>query len=88
MVHQVATGGFVCKPHRIQSEPPALKRAVSLLVEKLQAAFPGLPNARWVALRLLEGDARMEEAVRTGELAGLARTPEGAGTAAPAEGAG
>lgn len=88
MLHQVATGELVCKPHRIQSEPPALKRAVSLLVDKLRAAFPGLPNARWVALRLLEGDARIEEAVRSGELAGLARAPEAAGTAAPAEGAG
>ncbi len=88
MIHQVATGSFVCKPHRIQSEPPALKRAVSLLVEKLGAAFPDLPNARWVALRLLEGDARIEEAVRSGELAGLVGATEGAGTAAPAERAG
>lgn len=87
-IHQVATGGFVCRPHRIQSEPPALKRAVSLLVKKLSAAFPDLPNARWVALRLLEGDARIEEAVRSGELAGLARAPQGAGTAVSAEGAG
>ena len=85
MIHQVATGSLFCKPHRIQSEPPALKRAVSLLVEKLGAAFPDLPNARWVALRLLEGDARIEEAVRSGELAGLVRAPEGAGTAAAAE---
>ena len=88
MIHQVATGSFVCKPHRIQSEPPALKRAVSLLVEKLRSAFPGLPNARWVALRLLEGDVRIEEAVRTGELAGLVGPPGGTGAAAPAEGAG
>lgn len=88
MIHQVATGSVVCKPHRIQSEPPALKRAVSLLVEKLRSAFPGLPNARWVALRLLEGDVRIEEAVRTGELAGLARAPGGTGAAAPAEGVG
>ena len=85
MVHQVATGKLVCKPHRIQSEPPALKRAVRLLVEKLQAAFPDLPNVRWVALRLLEGDARIEEAVRSGELAGLMRGADGAGAAAPAE---
>jgi ferrous iron transport protein B len=85
MVHQVATGKLVCKPHRIQSEPPALKRAVRLLVEKLQAAFPDLPNVRWVALRLLEGDSRIEEAVRSGELAGLARGADGAGVAAPAE---
>lgn len=88
MIHQVATGSFVCKPHRIQSEPPALKRAVRLLVEKLRAAFPGLPNARWVALRLLEGDARIEEAVRSGELAGLARSPGETGATAPVEGAG
>ena len=87
-IHQVATGTFVCKPHRIQSEPPALKRAVSLLVEKLGEAFPDLPNARWVALRLLEGDARIEEAVRSGELAELVRVPEGAAPAAPAEGTG
>lgn len=85
MVHQVATGKFVCKPHRIQSEPPALKRAVHLLVDKLRAAFPGLPNARWVALRLLEGDSRIEEAVRSGELAGLVRVPEGAETVMPPE---
>ena len=84
-VHQVATGKLVCKPHRIQSEPPALKRAVRLLVEKLQAAFPDLPNVRWVALRLLEGDSRIEEAVRSGELAGLARGADGSGVAAPAE---
>ena len=88
MLHQVATGELVCKPHRIQSEPPALKRAVNLLVEKLMAAFPDLPNARWVALRLLEGDTRIEEAVRSGELAGLVSPPGGAGAAAPAEGAG
>ena len=88
MIHQVASGSFVCKPHRIRSEPPALKRAVGLLVERLGTAFPGLPNARWVALRLLEGDARMEEAVRSGELAGLVRVPEGAGTGAPAGRAG
>ena len=88
MIHQVATGSFVCKPHRIQSEPPALKHAVSLLVQKLRAAFPELPNARWVALRLLEGDARIEEAVRSGELAGLVRSPGGTGAAAPAGRAG
>jgi ferrous iron transport protein B len=71
MVAQVATGQLACRPHRIQSGPPALKRAVQLLVDKLRTAFPDLPNARWVALRLLEGDARMENAVRSGELADL-----------------
>jgi ferrous iron transport protein B len=72
-VSEVAAGQVVCKPRRIQSEPPALKRAIGQLAAKVEAAFPGLPNARWVALRLLEGDARMIEAVRTGELGDLSQ---------------
>lgn len=67
-VHEVATGQYVCKPHRIQNEPPELKRAVSRLVSQLETAFPGLPNARWIALRLLDGDERIAQALRTGEL--------------------
>jgi ferrous iron transport protein B len=43
------------------------------LSKKILQQFPGLPNARWVAFRLLEGDQRMIDAVRTGELAALMR---------------
>jgi ferrous iron transport protein B len=60
-------------------EPPALTRAVRVLVERLERLYPGLPNARWVALRLLDGDERIIQAVRTGELAELARMPEANG---------
>jgi Fe2+ transport system protein B len=70
-ISEVATGQTACKPHRIQNEPPALKLAVSQLTAKIQAAFPGLPNARWVALRLLDGDERIIEAVHEGELGDL-----------------
>lgn len=78
-ISDVATGRTVCKPHRIQNEPPALKRAVSQLTAQLRAVFPGLPNARWVALRLLDGDERIADAVRRGELGDLAAdVPEGA----------
>jgi ferrous iron transport protein B len=45
---------------------------MSQLTTELQAAFPGLPNARWVALRLLDGDERIAEAVARGELGDLA----------------
>ena len=69
----VATGRTVGKPHRIKSEPPALKRAASHLAGQLERAFPGLPNARWVALRLLDGDPRIVEAVQRGELGELSR---------------
>lgn len=70
-VSEVATGKIVCKRHKIKSEPPALKLAVNQLVKKIELTFPGLPNARWVALRLLEGDKRMIRAVRSGDLGEL-----------------
>ncbi|MCB0214590.1 MAG: 50S ribosome-binding GTPase [Anaerolineae bacterium] len=76
-VNDVATGAFVCKPHRIKNEPPALKSAIKALVEQLETAFPGLPNARWVALRLLDGDQRIIEAVKRGELGDLTRDDPG-----------
>ena len=39
------------------------------LIENL---VPGLTNARWVALRLLDGDHKVREALLSGELADLA----------------
>jgi ferrous iron transport protein B len=75
-IHAVATGGFVCRPHRIKSESKALKLAVEKLVGKIEARFPGLDNARWIALRLLEGDARLIEAIRNHELESLVTTQQ------------
>jgi ferrous iron transport protein B len=70
-INAVATGEFVCKPHRIKSESKTLKQALSKLTGMIESQFPGLTNARWVALRLLEGDQRIMEAVRSGELRSL-----------------
>lgn len=70
-VGQITRGETVCKPTRVGKEPPALKSALTQLVEKIEAAYPGLPNARWVALRLLDGDRRMIEAFESGDLADL-----------------
>ncbi len=75
VLSDVATGRTVCRPQRIRNEPPALKQAVGKLVAQLEAAFPNVPNARWVALRLLEGDTRIVEAVCSGELEDLNRIP-------------
>jgi ferrous iron transport protein B len=71
-IHEVATGKTVAKPRRFKNESPELKQAIQILVEQLNEAFPGLPNARWVALRLLDGDESLVQAVQNGELAGLA----------------
>ncbi len=75
-IAEVAEGRVLSRPPRLLHEPLALTRAVHLLVERLERLYPDLPNARWVALRLLDGDERMIQAVRTGELAELARLPE------------
>ena len=72
-VHDVATGQFVCKPYRLKTISPAVRNALQTLVPKIEAAFPDLPNPQWVALRLLDGDQSIAEAVRKGELGELSR---------------
>lgn len=72
-VHGVATGEIVCRPYRLQHEPPVLQQALRDLVGRLRAAHPNLPNPRWVALRLLGGDAHISAALLKGELAHLGR---------------
>jgi ferrous iron transport protein B len=71
-IHEVATGKVVGRPHRLAQEPPAIREVLRTLVGKLEAALPGLPNARWVAMRLLGGDESIAEALRRGELGQLA----------------
>ena len=70
VVAGVAAGRFTTQPHRISAKGAAA-RSVEQLVEQIEAVYPGLPNARWVAMRLLEGDKRVEDAIRTGEIAEL-----------------
>jgi len=77
MVHDVATGEVKPRPHRMPAtQNETLNHAVDQLTGQIQAAFPGLPNARWVALRLLDGDAQIERAIRDGSLGDLSRGTE------------
>ena len=71
-ISEMASGQLVCSPHRLKNESPALSGAVVKLAAQVEADFPGLPNARWVALRLLDGDSRVEAALRNGELGTVA----------------
>jgi len=72
-VSDVATGRTVCKPHRLQNEPTHIKHALDQLVAEIETLHPDLPNARWVALRLLDGDEGIAQALRRGELGDLSR---------------
>ena len=70
-IKDVASGAYICKPYRIKGGTKQLKRALDKLQKKIEIGFPGISNARWVALRLLEGDPRIIKAVQTGELNSL-----------------
>jgi ferrous iron transport protein B len=50
---------------------PEFQRAVAELVPLIEEAAPGVPNARWIAIRLLDGDAEVESALTSGRLADL-----------------
>ena len=68
VIDDVASGRVTPTPFRIEEYPPDVGLAVGQLTPVVEQAFPGLPNARWVALRLLNADARIEDAVRSGTL--------------------
>jgi len=69
-VAEVVHGEIVTKPLR-PAPPPEVKAAVDELVPLIESLAPGLPNARWVAIRLLDGDHRLRQALLSGELAEL-----------------
>ena len=79
-IHGVASGEIETHPFRIASYPSEVESAVAELAYQIEAVYPRLPNARWVALRLLNADERVAEVVRTGDLGEL-----GMGSAPPGE---
>jgi len=70
-IYEVATGKYVCKPYRIKSNSRELNYAVEKLSKMLREEFPNLPNVKWVALRLLEGDQSVIDSIRNGGLGNL-----------------
>jgi len=70
-IEEVATGKYICKPHKIKSRSPQLNHAIQNIAARLEEEFPGMPNINWVALRLLEGDNSIIEALRSGELGNI-----------------
>lgn len=67
-VNEVANGIIFCNPHRIKNIPDNINNAVKKLSKEIKKQFPGIPNSRWIAFRLLEGDKRIVEALESGEL--------------------
>ena len=67
-ISEVANGTIKCKPHRIKNVPENINDAVKKLSIEIEKEFPEIPNSRWIAFRLLEGDSHIIDALKTGEL--------------------
>ncbi len=65
-ISDVASGKIICKPHRIKNIPKDIEEAVRILSDKIKKEFPNIPNSRWIAFRLLEGDNQIIEALESG----------------------
>ncbi len=66
-VADVIEGRIQTHPRRIQGTPE-FQKSVERLVPLIEKLAPGVPNARWIAIRLLDGDVHVQEALLSGEL--------------------
>jgi ferrous iron transport protein B len=66
-VAEVIEGVIASRPLRVEGTPE-FQRAVNELAPMIEQIAPGIPNARWLAIRLLDGDARVQQALTSGEL--------------------
>ena len=67
-ISEVANGKIICNPHRIKNVPENINKAVKKLSTEIEKQFPSIPNSRWIAFRLLEGDTEIINALKEGEL--------------------
>jgi ferrous iron transport protein B len=66
-IAEVIEGKITIKPKRVEGTAE-FQKAVNELVPMIEQLAPGIPNARWLAIRLLDGDARVQKAITSGEL--------------------
>lgn len=67
-IEKVSLRAFPLRARQSRYADEKLESAIETLASNLRKTFGDLPNARWVALRLLEGDESIINAVRTGTL--------------------
>jgi ferrous iron transport protein B len=70
-IDDMANGRTPCKPLRLKYEVAGLREAMEELGTALADAYPNVPHREWIAMRLLEGDPRITEAVASGAIGNL-----------------
>ncbi len=71
----IATGSWQPHPPPLELDVPGLDPALARIKKLLHVHFPGLKQAGWIALRLLEGDRSILEKVADGTLGQIAQDP-------------
>lgn len=79
-IDDMANGRSSCRPHRLKYDIPTVQESIEELVNALAEVFPSTPHLEWIALRLLEGDPRIAEAVASGEIGILEKDHVATGT--------
>ncbi len=82
-VRAMANGETATTPYRVPRFDGDIEALVRTVQDAVQATYPGLPNSRWTALRLLNGDDRVEAAVRDGEFSALANEQQRSNRSTP-----
>lgn len=72
-VQAVARGERRCTPYRQNALPEHTARQVTKLREKVEELYPDVPNAEWIAYRLIEDDPSIVSRFTDPELLELAR---------------
>lgn len=70
-IESVAKRNWIGKEPGAISIPENIEQPILDLEHDLRAIYPSLPNTRWIALRLLEGDVRIREALLNNEFASI-----------------
>ena len=70
-IEALANDSLECNPKRIPMVADAEQAILKQLTRELKITFPEMTQTQWVALRLLENDTQICEAVRTGAIGHL-----------------
>ena len=72
MIHDVATGKYVCKPYRLKTSSTELNSAIEKLSNEIRIRIIRITKCyAGLLLRLLEGDQSIIDAIRSGDLGNL-----------------
>jgi len=67
-IDEVASGRYKCNPLRVSKFSNEVEKALKQIEQLLLEKYKRLPNSRWLALRLLEGDQTIINAIEKDEI--------------------